>query len=58
MLYMTGQYGNGKFYFTQELICDKPLKVASNRQVVLKKAGNNIYEFESRFVPVSGREQE
>lgn len=48
----------GKFYFAQELICDKPLKVASNRQVVLKKAGNNIYEFESRFVPVSGSEQE
>ena len=42
----------GKFFSSAEMICNKPLKVASNRYVVLKKVGRNIYEFESRFAPV------
>jgi hypothetical protein len=45
----------GKFFSTKELICDQALKVSRNRAVILKKVGDNIYEFESRFA--SGRRQ-
>jgi hypothetical protein len=31
------------------MICDQALKVSPNRAVILKKVGDNIYEFESRF---------
>ena len=45
----------GKFFSTKELICDQALKVSPTRAVILKKVGDNIYEFESRFA--SGRRQ-
>ena len=45
----------GKFYSSKEMICDQALKVSPNRAVILKKVGDNIYEFESRFD--SGRRQ-
>ncbi len=39
----------GKFYSKKEMICDQAMKVSRNRAVILKKVGDNIYEFESRF---------
>ena len=45
----------GKFFSPKELICDQAMKVSPNRAVILKKVGDNIYEFESRFA--SGRRQ-